>query len=310
MPISADHAKILAEQHQRQDGADAGRRQRRENGDRMNVALIQHAEHDVDGDERRQDQPGLSGQRFREFGGVAGIDADDAAGHADPRLDRLDGVDGVAERRPRRQIEAERNRRELRLVRDRQRRRGARQGRDRRQRHLGIERAGQIELRQDRRIALVHRQRFQHHAILVGLAVDGRNLPLREGVVERVGDRLQVDAELAGALAIDVERGAQAALLRFRGDVAEQGIAAQFGDQPVGPQRRPARRRCRSACTDIASGSTGSRSGRPAPAGNTPSCPGSMPPAASGARPRRRRRRAARRAASGSSPGGRHWWSD
>ena len=76
----ADHRQILPEQHQRQNGADARRRQRRENGDRVNVALIEHAEHDVDGDERRQDQPRLAGQRFGEFGGIAGEQADDAAG--------------------------------------------------------------------------------------------------------------------------------------------------------------------------------------------------------------------------------------
>ena len=80
----ADHRQVLPEQHQRQDGADAGRRQRRENGDRVDVALVEHAEHDVDRDDRRQDQPGLAGQRFGELGRIAGIDADDAAGHADP----------------------------------------------------------------------------------------------------------------------------------------------------------------------------------------------------------------------------------
>jgi hypothetical protein len=37
--------------------------------------------------------------------------------------------------------------------------------------------------------------------------------------------------------AIYVERRAQAAILGFRGDIAEQGIAAQFSDQVVGPQR-------------------------------------------------------------------------
>ena len=47
--------------------------------------------------------------------------------------------------------------------------------------------------------------------------------------------RLQADAELAGALAVDVERGAQAALLRLRRDVAEQRIAPHFGDELVGP---------------------------------------------------------------------------
>ena len=67
----ADHRQVLSEQHQRQNGADAGRRQRREDGDRVDVALIEHAEHDVDRDQRGQDQPGLAGQRFGEFRRVA-----------------------------------------------------------------------------------------------------------------------------------------------------------------------------------------------------------------------------------------------
>ncbi len=53
--------------------------------------------------------------------------------------------------------------------------------------------------------------------------------------------RLQADAELTGTLAIDVERGAQAALLGFRRDVAEQRIAAHFGDQLVATTATPAR---------------------------------------------------------------------
>src|SRR5436190_5142210 len=59
----ADHRQILPAQHQRQNGADARRRQRRQNGDGVNVTFIEHAEHDVDGDDRGQDQPRLPGQR-------------------------------------------------------------------------------------------------------------------------------------------------------------------------------------------------------------------------------------------------------
>ncbi len=44
-----------AEQQQRQHRADAGRRQRRQHRDRMDVALVEHAEHDVD---RRRAPPG------------------------------------------------------------------------------------------------------------------------------------------------------------------------------------------------------------------------------------------------------------
>ncbi|GCC46876.1 hypothetical protein chiPu_0030707, partial [Chiloscyllium punctatum] len=213
------------------------RGQRRQDGDRVDVALVEHAEHDVDRDDRGQDQPGLSGQRAREFGGVAGIDADDAAGHPDPGLDRLHRLDRVAERFAGRQVEAERDRRKLGLMRDRERRRGADQGCHRRQRHLRAVGAGQIELVENRRVALVHRQRLEHDAVLVGLAVDRRDLALREGVVQRIRDTLETDAKLAGALAVDVERRAQAALLRLRRDVAEDRVAPHFGDKFPRPLR-------------------------------------------------------------------------
>ena len=58
-----DHAQVGAAEQQRQDRADAGRGQRRENRDRVDVALVEHAQHDVDGDQRGQDQQRLVGER-------------------------------------------------------------------------------------------------------------------------------------------------------------------------------------------------------------------------------------------------------
>ena len=63
MPISAMTPKILASEQQREDRAHARRGQRGENRDRVNVAFVQHAQHDVDGDERGQDQDRLVGER-------------------------------------------------------------------------------------------------------------------------------------------------------------------------------------------------------------------------------------------------------
>ena len=56
MPISAMIGELDVEQHQRQHRADAGRRQGREDRDRVDVALVENAEHDVDGEERGGDQ--------------------------------------------------------------------------------------------------------------------------------------------------------------------------------------------------------------------------------------------------------------
>ena len=43
--------------------AHAGGRQRRENRDRVDVAFVENAQHDVDGDERGQNQHRLVGER-------------------------------------------------------------------------------------------------------------------------------------------------------------------------------------------------------------------------------------------------------
>ena len=95
--------------------------------------------------------------------------------------------------------------------------------------------AGDVELRERVGVLLVARLRFQNDAVLVGLTVDGGNLPLAEGVVERVGDALHGDAEPSGLFAIDVDLHARAAFLRFGGDFAQRRITAQTARQLVGP---------------------------------------------------------------------------
>ncbi len=93
-----DDGQIVPGEHQRQQRADARRRQRRENGDGMNEALVQHAEHDVHDEHRGHQQQQLirqvaaEGERRSLKGGAdAGRDADAAFGV-------FDGLDGGAER--------------------------------------------------------------------------------------------------------------------------------------------------------------------------------------------------------------------
>ena len=103
------------------------------------------------------------------------------------------------------------------------------------ERHLHAAGAGDVELRQRIRVLLVARLRFEDDAVLVGLRIDRGNLPLAEGAVECVVDRLHRNAEPAGLLAIDLDLHAQAALLRLRGDVAQPRILLQ----PRGQLLRP-----------------------------------------------------------------------
>ena len=61
---------------------DPRRGQGREDGDRVDVALVEHAQHDIDGDDRRQDQPQLVLQRGLEGVGRAQEHGGDAGRHA------------------------------------------------------------------------------------------------------------------------------------------------------------------------------------------------------------------------------------
>ncbi len=70
----ADHVEILAGDHQRQQRPDAGRGQRRQDRDGMNEALVQHAQHDVDGDEGGDQQEDLARQGILEsLGGTQAL---------------------------------------------------------------------------------------------------------------------------------------------------------------------------------------------------------------------------------------------
>ena len=106
---------------QRQERADAGRGERREDRHRVDVALVEHAEDDVDGDERGRDEQPLARQRVLEGLGGAREARDHARREHHVALRGVDRVDGLAERRVGREVEGEGDARELPLVGDRER---------------------------------------------------------------------------------------------------------------------------------------------------------------------------------------------
>src|SRR6266545_3554836 len=111
-----DDIEMRAEELKGEDGAHPGRRQRGENGDGMDVTLVEHAEDDVDGDEGGENEEGLGGQRGLEGLGRALEARPDGDGQPDLPLGVLDGGDGVAEGDPGGEVEGQRHRRELSLV--------------------------------------------------------------------------------------------------------------------------------------------------------------------------------------------------
>ena len=84
--------------HQRKQRADARGRQGGEDGQRVDVALIQHAEDQIDDHERRGDQDRLVGERDLKGLRVALERADQGDGRAHLGDGLVDRVDGLAER--------------------------------------------------------------------------------------------------------------------------------------------------------------------------------------------------------------------
>jgi hypothetical protein len=68
---------------------------------------------------------------------------------------------------------------------------------------------------------------FQNDAILVRLRIDRGDLALAEGVVERIVDGLNIDAEPAGLFALDRDVRPQSALLRLQRDIFERARLPQ-----------------------------------------------------------------------------------
>ena len=98
-PISAITVKSVFVTEQRQHRAGARRRQRRQNRQRMDQALVEHAEHDVDRRERRGDQPRLVGERLLEHPRGSLESTVKADRHADVARRTIDRLDGIAKRR-------------------------------------------------------------------------------------------------------------------------------------------------------------------------------------------------------------------
>ena len=102
-----------------------------------------------------------------------------------------------------------------------------------------------VNLIQSLRPEIAAGNRLQHHTVLAGLGVNGGNLALTEGVVERIGDVRHADTEAAGSVTVDQQIDLQTLVLQIAGDIGQfctftQGLrqlAAPLGQQ-IGVRRR------------------------------------------------------------------------
>src|SRR5208283_5123827 len=215
--------ELVAEQHQRRERAQARRRQRRQNGQGVDEALVEDAKDNIDRDQRGQDQERDGGQRVLERLGVA-LEGRCQADRNLQLLHRLlDRVGRGTERDALCEVEADGDRWELALVADREGldRGGRPFGEGTERHHLVGDGRPDVELVESRRVAQQLRQHLLDHLVGVHLGEILRDLPLAEGVVERVVDQLRLDAVARGHVAVDLERQRRAGVLLVGGDVAQ-----------------------------------------------------------------------------------------
>ena len=114
MPMMPITDRSMWPRLERQQRADAGRRQRRQNGQRMDEAFVEHAEDDVDDDQRgARSAPARSTARSGTPARCPGRSAMIDGRHADLARRLVDGVDGLAERDAGLQVERHASRPEI-----------------------------------------------------------------------------------------------------------------------------------------------------------------------------------------------------
>ena len=210
---------------------------RRQNGQRVDEAFVEHAEDDVDDDQRGRDQRRLAAQRGLESLRVALEGRDDRRRHADLARRLVDRVDGLAERDAGLQIERDGHRRELALMGDQQRADAVAVDVDEgRQRHRAAgQRRLDVKAVERREVLLQFGQDFQHHEIGFELGEILRDLALAEGIVQRVVDRLRRNAEARSLVAVDGDLQPRRVGQQVAGDVGELRHGLQLVQELLRP---------------------------------------------------------------------------
>ena len=189
----------------------------------MNIALVQHAQNDVDRDQRRDNEPGRTFKRILERLRRALEGAGDRLGDVDHHCGGVNSVDGLPERHARRKVEGDRHCGELCLVVHRQI--GHMAGvefHQRRERHLlSGRRRFDIELVQRVRVGLQVRRYLKDDMVAVDLCKILRNLRLPKGIFERLVDIRRLDAKTGRLVAIDGHGEHRAAVLLVGVNVAQ-----------------------------------------------------------------------------------------
>src|SRR6266849_4696549 len=224
----------------------------------MDIAFVENAENDVNGDQRGENQDRLVGKRAQEGRGRSLERGLNAWRHAELVFDAVDGVDGFAQRGIGSQIEGKGDYRKLSLVIDRQGGVAGLEARKCAERNLrrwrGADRPGRradggagtgrrglaggrahVDVFQRIGVLLKLRIDLQNHVILIELGENRGDQALAESVVERVVDVRGENPQTGSGIAINGEHRHQALILLVAGNVAQLGKSFE----PVDETRHP-----------------------------------------------------------------------
>src|SRR6516165_3378043 len=193
----------------------------------MNITFVKNAQHNVDSDNRGQDQQGFARQGAGKDLGCSLEAAPDRVRHIDGPRRVLDNLCRLLKRSARIQIKGECHCRELTLVIYRCWRVGALNVRNGAERNLNVGGAGNVNFVKGGGISQILRRSLQDYMELVAIVVDDRNLPLTEGAVEGAVDLLRLDPKLRGLDPVYDHIGLQAHLLLVGRQVLQLGTLFQ-----------------------------------------------------------------------------------
>ncbi len=246
-----DEAEIRAADQQGQQGPHPGRRQGGEDGDRVDVALVENPQHDVDRQQRRQDQTARWPGRPGRPGPCPGKLPRMLAGSPIFLVAASMAVTASPRDAPGGQVEGDGDRGELALVVDGQGEwRWARKwvkalrGTSAAVRGLHVDVPQRVGRCQNGGATSITTWYW------FKLGVDDGHLALAEGVVEGVVDQLGRDAEPGGGVAVDRQSGLQPLVLLIAVHIDQFGQGAQLLQAPGAPRRSAPSGSRPGGCTD------------------------------------------------------------
>src|ERR1700730_4890698 len=230
-----DHAQIDVHRQQQQQRADAGRGQRRDNRDRVDQALIEHAEDQVDNEQRREYENRRALQRRAEGLGVALEAGLERQRRVQRFFDRLNIAYRLANRGARCEVERDCHRRELTCVVNHKRRNLYSRIDQRGYRHLLSARRFDIDAVERFGSILEFGVDLQDDMVLLQGGVDRGDDTLAEGVVERIVDRVGQDAVARGDIALDRDVEQRPGIQLIGGDIGDAVERLELFEEQVRP---------------------------------------------------------------------------